>query len=601
MGRSPCCDKVGLKRGPWTSAEDRRLIHYIQTHGEGGWRSLPKAAGLLRCGKSCRLRWFNYLRPDLKRGNITVEEEKLIIHLHAHLGNRWALIASKLPGRTDNEIKNHWNAHIKKRLRAMGINPETHMPIVQCPQPHPSVHILTTNGTCNTMGSIFSSITRKQNSPDSREIQPSVPKRLRLSGTCSSLKCIDDDHNICSSQLTGSARAWSSRIDQSNFISPQIEDTSHRYVQPRNKRDNNNINMASEGLLGGVCTKKSQIDFTKGSEEATKATPLGIRLGPKFHNFNIYAGYVRGFDCIDRQVVCTNEGAKSVQTSLDVAGADRECITSTMFTVSPNSVLNFQPQEIAIIPDGRMMSVSQGPLGTLVHCKREGSVKEDVKCTAEEVPSRLFTTVPSDGKAPSNFTSIQGDEKTATMGTSKFSKVASEEVPYEYKLQVPCSLITGEESTIIYSPVHAGTPLVVQEDIMVPFTDFSQNGAGDTRFDDEGYKSHSVDDSLFEYGMIHAWVKEDEHRNSIEDSDPSPLSILSRIDHEGGNCDTWNHFKADFDGQHVSIEQMDHNDTTASFESPLIGDTSLLWGTIEDNMIFCTRPSSPPWLDYICS
>ncbi|KAH9307078.1 hypothetical protein KI387_011482, partial [Taxus chinensis] len=87
MGRAPCCDKVGLNRGPWTREEDFRLIRFIESHGEGSWRTLPKAAGLLRCGKSCRLRWMNYLRPDLKRGNITEQEDRIIIKLHALLGN----------------------------------------------------------------------------------------------------------------------------------------------------------------------------------------------------------------------------------------------------------------------------------------------------------------------------------------------------------------------------------------------------------------------------------------------------------------------------------------------------------------------------------
>ncbi|XP_031376587.1 transcription factor MYB14 isoform X2 [Punica granatum] len=88
MGRKPCCEKVGLKRGRWTAEEDQILTSYIQAHGEGSWRSLPKNAGLLRCGKSCRLRWINYLRTDLKRGNITPEEEELIVELQATLGNR---------------------------------------------------------------------------------------------------------------------------------------------------------------------------------------------------------------------------------------------------------------------------------------------------------------------------------------------------------------------------------------------------------------------------------------------------------------------------------------------------------------------------------
>ncbi|XP_057862385.2 transcription factor MYB13 [Cryptomeria japonica] len=128
MGRAPCCEKIGLNRGPWTREEDLRLIQYIKAHGEGCWRTLPKAAGLLRCGKSCRLRWINYLRPDLKRGNITEEEDRTIIKLHALLGNRWSLIAGQLPGRTDNEIKNYWNTHLKKKLRNIGVDPQTHQP-----------------------------------------------------------------------------------------------------------------------------------------------------------------------------------------------------------------------------------------------------------------------------------------------------------------------------------------------------------------------------------------------------------------------------------------------------------------------------------------
>ncbi|XP_020231477.1 transcription factor MYB102 [Cajanus cajan] len=128
MGRSPCCDKNGLKKGPWTPEEDHKLIDYIQKHGYGNWRILPKNAGLQRCGKSCRLRWTNYLRPDIKRGRFSFEEEEAIIQLHSILGNKWSAIASRLPGRTDNEIKNYWNTHIRKRLLRMGVDPVTHRP-----------------------------------------------------------------------------------------------------------------------------------------------------------------------------------------------------------------------------------------------------------------------------------------------------------------------------------------------------------------------------------------------------------------------------------------------------------------------------------------
>ncbi|TYH85601.1 hypothetical protein ES332_D02G279700v1 [Gossypium tomentosum] len=126
MGRSPCCEKAHTNKGAWTKEEDDRLIAYIRAHGEGCWRSLPKAAGLLRCGKSCRLRWINYLRPDLKRGNFTEDEDELIIKLHSLLGNKWSLIAARLPGRTDNEIKNYWNTHIRRKLLNRGVDPLTH-------------------------------------------------------------------------------------------------------------------------------------------------------------------------------------------------------------------------------------------------------------------------------------------------------------------------------------------------------------------------------------------------------------------------------------------------------------------------------------------
>uniref|UniRef100_A0A0D6QSU8 Uncharacterized protein n=1 Tax=Araucaria cunninghamii TaxID=56994 RepID=A0A0D6QSU8_ARACU len=131
MGRTPCCSKVGLNRGPWTPVEDDLLTEYIQKHGEGGWRTLPRKAGLLRCGKSCRLRWMNYLRPDVKRGQILPDEEDLILRLHRLLGNRWSLIAGRIPGRTDNEIKNYWNTHLSRKLISQGIDPRTHKPLAE--------------------------------------------------------------------------------------------------------------------------------------------------------------------------------------------------------------------------------------------------------------------------------------------------------------------------------------------------------------------------------------------------------------------------------------------------------------------------------------
>ncbi|KAH6813287.1 myb domain protein 4 [Perilla frutescens var. frutescens] len=174
MGRSPCCEKAHTNKGAWTKEEDDRLIAYIRAHGEGCWRSLPKAAGLLRCGKSCRLRWINYLRPDLKRGNFTEDEDELIIKLHSLLGNKWSLIAGRLPGRTDNEIKNYWNTHIRRKLVSRGIDPTTHRPINEPPS-----SAAASQEDAKTIS--FSNVTNSSKIDGGREKCPDLNLDLRIS------------------------------------------------------------------------------------------------------------------------------------------------------------------------------------------------------------------------------------------------------------------------------------------------------------------------------------------------------------------------------------------------------------------------------------
>ncbi|CAN4086959.1 unnamed protein product [Withania somnifera] len=145
MGHHTCCNKQKVKRGLWSPEEDEKLIKYITTYGHGCWSSVPRLAGLQRCGKSCRLRWINYLRPDLKRGSFSPQEAELIIELHSIIGNRWAQIAKHLPGRTDNEVKNFWNSSIKKKLQlSHGTLPDlsiifpNHNNLITNPNPNPS-------------------------------------------------------------------------------------------------------------------------------------------------------------------------------------------------------------------------------------------------------------------------------------------------------------------------------------------------------------------------------------------------------------------------------------------------------------------------------
>ncbi|XP_031125746.1 transcription factor MYB36-like [Ipomoea triloba] len=127
MGRSPCCDKNNVKKGPWSAEEDAKLKAFIEQHGTGGnWIALPQKIGLKRCGKSCRLRWLNYLRPNLKHGGFSEEEDTIICSLYISIGSRWSIIAAQLPGRTDNDIKNYWNTKLKKKLFGKQVNDHGH-------------------------------------------------------------------------------------------------------------------------------------------------------------------------------------------------------------------------------------------------------------------------------------------------------------------------------------------------------------------------------------------------------------------------------------------------------------------------------------------
>ncbi|XP_057779215.1 transcription factor RAX2 [Salvia miltiorrhiza] len=144
MGRAPCCDKANVKKGPWSPEEDAKLKEYIEKHGTtvGNWIALPQRAGLKRCGKSCRLRWLNYLRPNIKHGEFSDDEDRIICSLFHRIGSRWSIIAGQLPGRTDNDIKNYWNTKLKKKLLGNNIisPPSPFLPNLNSQIPSPYDH-----------------------------------------------------------------------------------------------------------------------------------------------------------------------------------------------------------------------------------------------------------------------------------------------------------------------------------------------------------------------------------------------------------------------------------------------------------------------------
>ncbi|KAI3408621.1 uncharacterized protein J3R85_020187, partial [Psidium guajava] len=123
-----------VRKGLWTAEEDALLVNHVKIHGEGRWNLIARCAGLKRTGKSCRLRWLNYLRPDLRRGSMTLEEQLLILELHCRWGSRWSKIAQHLPGRTDNEIKNYWRTRVQKLAKHLkcDVNSEEFREAMRC-------------------------------------------------------------------------------------------------------------------------------------------------------------------------------------------------------------------------------------------------------------------------------------------------------------------------------------------------------------------------------------------------------------------------------------------------------------------------------------
>ncbi|XP_045799663.1 transcription factor MYB86-like [Trifolium pratense] len=278
-----CCNKQKIKRGLWSPEEDDKLVTYITTHGHKSWSSVPKFAGLQRCGKSCRLRWTNYLRPDLKRGSFTVEEEQIIIDIHRILGNRWAQIAKHLPGRTDNEVKNFWNSCIKKKLISQGLDPNTHNLLSSSShhkrnnlsyQNSNSIFILSSQMPLNTNNLIettqtFASLQTPSTFSPSNQYQTSFNvisnDQLYVSEQEQPRSLTENISNMCSTSCNENS-IWVSRDDDfrdSTFeegIKAQVEKEKEKICDEKGMKDKE-VNNEKEDIEMNSCFENSNFDF----------------------------------------------------------------------------------------------------------------------------------------------------------------------------------------------------------------------------------------------------------------------------------------------------------------------------------------------------
>lgn len=293
MGRAPCCDKANVKRGPWSPEEDAKLKDYIHKFGTGGnWIALPHKAGLKRYGKSCRLRWLNYLRPNIKHGEFSDQEDRIICGLYASIGSRWSIIAAELPGRTDNDIKNYWNTKLKKKL--MGITTTTKKPSSSSSIPssysydhdqqlqsysllnhHPSSSSISSSSPyhCTSTTYYNSPCTMSFTEFETAQTMQNYPNQVKDNNTLPIFETPS-----CSSSDGSSIHHQVKREDQDqgiNIIQPNYE---ARLIPNGNSGNNNNT------VLWGQSHQSSLLDY--GLEEIKQLISTNINVGNSFNYFD---------------------------------------------------------------------------------------------------------------------------------------------------------------------------------------------------------------------------------------------------------------------------------------------------------------------------
>lgn len=202
-----------LIKGAFTEEEDQLIIEFVSQYGPRCWQQVTQFVPM-RSAKQCRERWFNHLDPSVKNTDWTPEEDQIIFDKHQELGGKWALISRMLPGRTDNSIKNRWNASICKRI---GINEKGEEFLLPDPKKRKRRHpkqLASRPAPIKTL-EIKPMPPKKQNTPPSQKNSP--PKEM-----CKQIENYASDTNVIPIEISPfkTPSGMHTPINFSGFTSP---------------------------------------------------------------------------------------------------------------------------------------------------------------------------------------------------------------------------------------------------------------------------------------------------------------------------------------------------------------------------------------------